>query len=99
MNENYPNSAKKPRISVVSETDLGVYAWQQPNGKILGSTDGDMLNVPGRRGDLLAIAEITRAAKYWGYPEGKPVFLEGQYRCTEGEYQEMIRERLEDESW
>lgn len=75
------------RITRVRDSDYGLYVWERPNGKLLASTDGDVLNVEGRFGDILAIAEITKAAAYWGYPEGRPVFRQGD-RLTDEEWEE-----------
>ena len=88
---------KRKRIQQVRSTNYGLYAWQRPNGKFLADTDGNMLNIESEYGDIQKMAEIAKAAAYWGYPDGKPVFIESE-RCTEEQYQEQINNLLESEA-
>lgn len=85
MNELTGITTKK--ITRVRDSDYGLYLWERPNGKLLADTDGNVLNIPGRFGDLRVMAEITKAAAYWGYPDGKPVFKSGE-RLTDEQAEE-----------
>lgn len=74
----------------ISETNLGLYMWEMPNGKLVANEDLDFLNIPAFRGDLRAISEITKVAKALGCEEGKPVFKEGHRRVTDYEYEDQM---------
>lgn len=84
---------KNSRISVVSETDIGLYVWQMPNRQIVTNENRDVMNIPALRGDLSAIAKISSAARKLGINEGSPLFLEGARRITEEELDEQ-KERM-----
>jgi hypothetical protein len=77
---------KKSKISVVSETNNGIYVWQLPNGDFLA--DGlNVLSIQAKRGDLNAIFAIKQAAKHYGFPEGTAVFQEGYRKITDDEFE------------
>jgi hypothetical protein len=81
----------KPRLTVIEKQgEHGLYVWQTPEGKIVTDGDGNTMNIPARRGDIEAISKITKAAAYYGFPEGKAVFRAGQRRVTEEEYSEQL---------
>jgi hypothetical protein len=96
MNENKLN---KPKISVVSETDYGLYFWKMSNGRYLQDEDNNILNIESKRGDILKMKALQDAALYWGAdPNGTPHFVETS-RATEGEFQEQLRQFLEESRW
>jgi hypothetical protein len=78
----------KTKIQVVNDniTNIGVYVWQKANGKFFTDGDNNVLNIPARKGDQSKIDELTKAAAYYGQPEGKAVFFEGTARITDEEY-------------
>jgi hypothetical protein len=78
----------KTKIQVVNDniTNIGVYVWQKANGKFFTDGDNNVLNIPARKGDQSKIDELTKAAAYYGQPEGKAVFFEGTGRITDEEY-------------
>lgn len=80
--------------SKIRESDIGVYVWQLPSGNFLADTEGHILNVPSEFGDLSKMVELQKAAKHYGFPEGKAVFEE-VHRCTEQEYQDQMQELIE----
>jgi hypothetical protein len=73
----------------VDEYDYGIWVWQCEDGEVLGDGDGNIMNVPGLRNDREAQEKITKAAKYYGFPDGKPVFWQGKRRITDEEYEEQ----------
>jgi|ERR1044072_108898 hypothetical protein len=76
----------KSKLSIVSETNVGIYVWRLPNGDFLA--EGlDVLSIEARRGDIQAMAAIGRAAKHYGFPEGTPVFQEGYRKITDEEFE------------
>lgn len=83
----------KSKISVVSQTDVGMYLWQMPNGQFVADEDLNFMNIPAMRGDLTAIKKISDAARYYGIEEGAPFFLEGSRRVTDEELEEQ-KERM-----
>jgi hypothetical protein len=78
----------KTKVQIVNDniTNVGVYVWQKANGKFFTDGDNNVLNIPSRRGDEAKIAELTKAAAYYGEPDGKAVFFEGTARITDEEY-------------
>lgn len=84
-------------VRVVEETDYGVYFWQLPSGGFLSLGNQVFLNVPARRGDLQAIAAITREAKSFGeqYADGTAVFMEGVYRADDADVEEQKNDMRE----
>lgn len=80
---------KKPKATIVSETNLGIYVWQLPDGDFVAQ-GLDVLSIEGSRGDIRAMAAIQKAAKYYGYPEGTPVFVEGRRKLTDDEFEMQL---------
>ena len=78
----------KTKIQIVNDniTNIGVYVWQKANGKFFTDGDNNVLNIPARKGDQSKIDELTKAASYYGQPDGKAVFFEGTGRITDEEY-------------
>ena len=78
----------------VVETNLGLYVWLMPNGKIMGDDEGNYLNIPSEKDDQAKIANITRVAhailKSNGFPaEGAPIFQPGRRQVTDEEFEEQ----------
>jgi hypothetical protein len=83
---------KKPKTQIVNETNRGIYVWQLPNGDFLA--EGlNILSIDAIKGDIQAMAAISRAAKHYGYPDGRPVFQEGYRKISDEEF-EMQYERM-----
>jgi len=84
---------KNARVSAVEEADYGLYYWKMPDGTYIGDDEGNFLVVPSMRGDLTKMAKMADAARSLGVNEGQPVFMAGQRKVTDEEYQEQL-ERL-----
>lgn len=81
----------KSKIQVVdNKLDWGIYVWKKSNGKWFTDGEGNILNIPSRRGDLSRIAELRQAAAHYGEPDGEPVFFGGLSRVTDEEYSEQM---------
>lgn len=80
---------QKNKLVEVRETNLGVYVWQLPNGVCLHDEDMNTLSITAMRGDISAMAKITKAATYYGYPDGSPVFAEGRRKIDQEEWEEQ----------
>lgn len=79
----------------VLDGDLGLYLWQLPNGKYLGDGDGNFLIIESRHGDLSKMAQISKAARYYGAQGGKPVFVSNARAVSQSEQEDQM-ERLLD---
>lgn len=75
--------------------DWGLYFWRLPSGHLFKDNEGNMLNIPSMRGDLSKIAELRKAAAYYGQPEGEAWFYAGIRRATDEEYSEQ-QQRLKE---
>lgn len=85
-------SEKKNGLSVVSETNLGIYVWQLPDGGYLIDDDFNVLSITAFRGDLKAMANISKVARNLGF-EGTPYFVEGARKISDTEF-EVQKERM-----
>lgn len=79
----------KRNIRAVSETNIGLYVWRLPDGSYLHDGDMNFLSIPARRGDLIAISNITKVAKNLGF-EGEPEFAEGYRKVSDEEFEEQL---------
>lgn len=77
---------KKPKARIVSETNVGIYVWQLPDGEFVAQ-GLDVLSIEAVRGDIQAMANIQKSAGYYGYTEGTPVFVEARRKITDEEFQ------------
>jgi len=80
-------------IKLVEEEEHGLYIWVTDDGRRVADEEGNTMNIPARRGDLDKIRQLREAARYYGVPGGKPVFLSNKRRVTEDEYEYQM-ERL-----
>ena len=91
----YMNTGKS-KLTVINKTsDHGIYVWMLPNGEIFGDNNGNIMNIPARPGDIQAMSQITKAAAYYGVPDGKPVFQAGVRRISDEEHSEQINRMKE----
>jgi hypothetical protein len=77
----------KQRMKVVDEAAYGVYVWEMPDGKLVGDDEGNWLSIAAMKGDLKRINELTQAARHYGIMLGKPLFLAGNRKITDEEYE------------
>lgn len=82
---------KRTNMQEIQETNVGVYLWMLPNGNYLADTDGNMLNAPSVQGDIQQMAAMSAAARSYGYPDGKPVWVASN-RCSAEEYEEQVND-------
>ena len=82
----------KTKVQFINDegfTNAGVYVWQKSNGKFFTDGSGNVLNIPAMKGDQSKIDELTKAAAYYGEPEGKAMFFPGTARVSEEEFSEQ----------
>lgn len=91
-----PNRIKNKKVTGVEDQfAFGVYAWQMPDGKVLGK-DGDMLNIPSQKGDIRKMAMIREYVnKELGIFAGEPMFLPGVTRLTDAEHDGQMEQLLD----
>lgn len=92
---NYPRGA--PRTRVVDHTIYGVYVWQLPDGSYFANDNNDFLSISAVKGDIGKMAKLQRAAAYWGKPNGTPVFMAGNRKITDEEFDHQWERHLNGE--
>ena len=96
MKQPNPNKIGKSKLQVIEKNyDWGIYVWKKQNGKWFTDGNGSVLNIPAMKGDISKIAELKRAAAYYGEPEGEAIFFPGLNRITEEEYSEQKQRMAE----
>ena len=90
MKRKIPGQIGKSKIKVIDKNyDWGIYVWKRSNGKWFTDGQGNILNIPSMRGDLSKLAELKKAAAYYGEPDGEAVFFAGLSRISDEEYSEQ----------
>jgi hypothetical protein len=91
------SSGKLPKVGNVRRKVIeknyawGLYVYKKANGRWFTDGTGSVLNIPAMRGDLSKIAELKKAAMYYGDDgEGQCVFVPGLNRVSEEQYSEMV---------
>jgi hypothetical protein len=87
---------KKPIIGnirrkvIEKNYDWGLYVYKKANGKWFMDGQENVLNIPAMRGDVSKIAELKKAAMYYGDEgDGQCIFIPGLNRVSEEQYSEM----------
>lgn len=83
---------RKNGVSVVSETNLGIYVWKLLNGNFVMDNDFNILSIQAFRGDTRSIEKIKQVANNLGL-EGSPYFVEGARKISDIEF-DVQRERF-----
>lgn len=90
MKNKNPNQIGKSKIQFIDKMyDWGIYVWKRQNGKWFTDGQGNILNIPSMKGDITKIAELKKAAAYYGEPDGEAVFFAGLSRISDEEYAEQ----------
>lgn len=84
------NVGKSKATVMPKAYDWGLYFWQKVDGHLFHDGNGNVLNIPANRGDISKIAELRKAAAYYGEPDGKPYFVPGVRRTSDEEYSEQV---------
>lgn len=90
MNIDNKKPKGKMKVSIVEESQFGLYVWVTEQGGVVMDEDGNYLNIPAMKGDQARIELLRQAAKDYGVDGGSPRFFSGYRRVTdeEREYQE-----------
>ena len=71
--------------------DWGLYVYKKSDGKWFTDGEGSVLNIPSNKGDIAKIAELKKAAIYYGDDGlGEAVFVPGLTRISEEEHTEQM---------
>jgi hypothetical protein len=81
---------KTTNRQVIKEVPWGVYVWQCADGEFLADDSGNFMLVFCQEGDRKAIKAITDAARFYGYPDGKPVYWSGRRPISDEEYEHQL---------
>ncbi|NDB81479.1 MAG: hypothetical protein EB127_01830 [Alphaproteobacteria bacterium] len=84
---------KKMNVSVVEETNYGVYVWQMPDGSLVCDEDGRYLSVPATKGSASRINSLRTVAKSYGITEGQPLWMSGHRQITDDEHEKQLQRR------
>lgn len=96
MNASSPDQIGNSKLTMIDKGyNWGIYVWKKSSGKWFTDGDGNILNIPAMKGDLSKIAEIKKAAAYYGEPDGEPIFFAGLSRVTDEEYTEQVNRMKE----
>ena len=92
MKNHSPNKNGKSKLTVLEKaSENGIYVWQMDhNGKAFGDGRGNVMNIPGKKYDLDKLSKISQAARYYGAPAGKAVFMPGVRRVSDMEHSEQL---------
>jgi hypothetical protein len=91
MNEKFIDAFGKSKVTLVDKAyDWGVYVWKKSNGKWFTDGQGNILNIPSRKGDEKQLQKLREAAAYHGEPDGEPYFFAGMGRISDEEYSEQV---------
>jgi len=86
-----PGQIGETKVSLVEKNyDWGIYVWKKSNGKWFTDGEGNILNIPSMKGDILKISELKQAAAHYGEPDGEAYFFAGLSRVTDEEYSEQV---------
>lgn len=85
---------KTTNKQVIREVPWGMLVWQCESGEFAADQDGSLMHVflDDRNAQRLSRAEaaLTEAAKSYGFPEGKPVFLSGRRPISDEELEHQL---------
>jgi hypothetical protein len=86
-----PGQVGESKITVIDKQyDWGIYVWKRSNGKWFTDGEGNILNIPSRKGDESQINKLRDAASHFGEPDGSPYFFAGMGRISDEEYSEQV---------
>lgn len=84
----------KSRVSIVEQSQDGIYVWELDNGQWISDEDKNFLSMPSKKDDEYKLGKFREYAhnvlRNEGIePNGKPVFLSGHRRVTDEQYEEQ----------
>jgi hypothetical protein len=92
MNKKNINKNGNSKLKVLNKQQrYGLYVWQMDhNGRAFGDGRGNVMNIPGNQFDLDKMSKISKAAKHYGAPAGKVIFMPGVRRVSDMEHSEQL---------
>lgn len=89
-NHGMQNPGKSKATVIPKFYDWGLYLWRKSDGHLFHDGNGNLLNIPSQKNDISKLAELRKAAAYYGEPDGEPYFVAGLSRATDEEYSEQM---------
>lgn len=77
-------------IEQVQESNIGVYVWEMPDGRIVGDDQNRFLSVESRYGDAHRIDQLRKAVRHYGVEQGWPKFFPGHRKISDSEYEDQV---------
>lgn len=74
----------------IKEVPWGMYVWICPNGEPVVDAEDRVMHVVCEEGNQASINALTKAAAYYGFPEGRPVYWSGKRPVTDEEYEHQV---------
>lgn len=93
------NRPSNSRVTVVEESEYGLWVWETAEGGVLTDADRNTLNIPGTKYDLNAMSRIRAAAYSTGITSGRPKFLSGHRRVTQSEWEDQMERAIDGETF
>lgn len=83
------------KVREIAETNLGLYVWMMPDGKLMGDGEANYLCIASERNDNAKIANLRHVAhevlRGNGIsPCGAPYFMPGNRKVTDEEYADQL---------
>lgn len=79
---------------VIQEVPWGMLVWQLPSGEFLVDDDGNFMHVfcnnINRKQMAAAKEALTKAAAFYGHPEGKAIFWGGRRPINDEELEQQL---------
>jgi hypothetical protein len=85
---------KNSKVTVIEDSAYGLYLWMKPDGQLLMDDDGNCLNIPAKKGDIMKMKRISDVAKVLGF-DGHPIFYSASRRVTDDEFWEQMNRMAE----
>src|ERR1035437_1658732 len=88
-------SMSQGKVKEIVETNLGIYVWMMPDGKLIGDGESNYLSIASEKDDSTKIAHLRHAAhevlRGNGInPCGAPYFMPGNRKITDEEYADQL---------
>lgn len=87
--------SNQKNISVVRESNTGLWFWKLPDGELLQDGHGNYFNMPGHRYSIAARKKMREAVRSLGIEGGEPFFKQNERRVTQSEWEDQMARNLE----
>ena len=81
------------KVTVVQETNMGVYIWKDKDGRTVVNEENDVMNIASEQFDEGKIELLRQAAVKFGIEGGHAEFRPGARQINDEELQQQIERR------